>query len=122
MEDTSSGPIGDVGPGPCPVVEPGPVGEPGAPERDSKGVENVFDDEKKGMDFPPLLDVRIVSDGKRVAVFDSEGRQFGMVESIEWSCNAHNQTPRCKITLLKVPVNIIARDTKVKYRAAYRLP
>src|SRR5882724_3809353 len=110
MEDITKplGPVGDVGPGPCPTGEPGPEGEPGVPKRDSKGLENVFDDEKKGMDFPPSLDVRIVSDGKRVAVFDSEGRQFGMVESIEWSCSAHNQTPRCKITLLKVPVNIIS--------------
>jgi len=138
VQTLDSGVTGEVGPGPCPSGEPGPVGEAGfekvgdaepvvavidkAPDKDSRGIENVSDDAKVGMELPPTLDVRIVSDGKRVGVFDNEGRQFGMVESIEWKCDAHSQVPKCKITLLKVPVNIVARDTKIKYKAAYRLP
>src|SRR5947207_428981 len=116
VQTVDSGVTGEVGPGPCPSGEPGPLGPDGesaphgvegfekvgdaepvvavvdkAPEKDSRGIENVSDDAKVGMDFPPTLDVRIVSDGKRVGVFDSEGRQFGMVESIEWKCDAHTQ-------------------------------
>lgn len=77
-------------------------------------------EDPKDFEFPNRMDIRIVSDGVRTSVFDAEGRAIGLVQSIVWKQNVKG-LPVCHMTLLKVPVTIVAKGTKVKYKSAYKL-
>ena len=88
--------------------------------QDGTVVEQAEEGDGTDFGFPNKMDIRIVSDGTRTSVFDSEGRALGLIQSIVWKQNVAGM-PICKITLLKVPVNVVARGTKMKYKSAYKL-
>lgn len=80
----------------------------------------ISEDEVKEQDLAERKtgSLRIVSDGENTAVFDDLGRQISWVKSAKWSVEG-NGTPRAVIELYKVPVDIITRDARLKYKAAW---